>query len=762
MSLPTSLLDLPVDILLLIFPYLDAPSFLSLTATCKALHHSDFLHEPRFWATLVHSTFRVPNQPLVQNDGARWHKLFRRLKTQTRMYTWGNNGNGCLGHSYVGPMAAARRMPRRGRAARQRHISWPHEMEHTENLGVISDLQCGGWSTSMLTSQGVIYVVGVLDGMQLTRRHAPYMQSTHVDPTPLRFPPGLPQPGAHYEPVTAIKQFSAGRQHILAVSDSGRIWSWQDIDHAGLTARFIHHDTVEGQDSGTGVVKKVVAGWSKSAALIEGVGIVVWEPLRRSQDETEIEDAALVLESAVVPSTRYHKNRQRRYNSSEDTDLADTVGEVLNFIVLEEVILFNTSLGKVFVSQIIWNDDTQRINDPIEVPLPVDAGSAAFATDIQGTFRSLAVFTKSGAVLTSSQDQILPMVLDPPPGTPNDAQHIDDVFARIPALQNKQVIALAFGDYHFHALHAPGHITSYGREPQSCGALGLGGQGDPEGRLRGIRYQGIGGDGRLVPHAYTEGRRVWFEREKRDWITFLTSGGADAQEAAERLRIAIGSPDVHGQGEVSEWIEQEGSDWEGKFGVRAEGDDGLPAYFTLSVAAAGWHSGALVLVNQPLADKITEAVELLETETASGEAEESQPPAKQGPSEDAPDTPISNGVVNSVVAQVSDFGRWFLGLAPYNSPQSIAEQSQHHQLSSSHANIGAAPPGPTAAQSPNVASGPDPVRYGASPRKGVKYIWADDHFPRLRLSNGTEMPGNVPFDTWRFGRPQWDLDAALS
>ena len=41
----TKLLDLPIDILLLIFPYLDATSFLSLTATCRALHSTEILHD---------------------------------------------------------------------------------------------------------------------------------------------------------------------------------------------------------------------------------------------------------------------------------------------------------------------------------------------------------------------------------------------------------------------------------------------------------------------------------------------------------------------------------------------------------------------------------------------------------------------------------------------------------------------------------------------------------------------------------------------
>ena len=562
----TTLLNLPVDLLLLIFPYLDARSFLSLTSTCKALHKTDFLHEPLYWSVLVRTTFRVPNQPVVQNDGQRWQRLYKRLFTQSRIYTWGNNEKACLGHSYAPPQAINRAGPpglRHARAIRQRHISWPEQMEQTEHLGVVSDLQCGGWSTSLLTSKGAIYTVGVLDGAQFNQRRPPYMQKTMMQPEPLRYPPGFVPPAERYDAATAIKQFSAGRSHVLGLSDSGRIWSWQDIEHAGLHVEFIHHETVEnGRESGQGVVRKVVGGWNKSAALIEGTGIVLWEPLRRDGQESAIEDAALVLESAVVPQTSYVRRKTSRQSQMQDASLSESVGEVLNFIALEHVVLLNTHLGKLFAAQIFWSNDEQCVGEPIEIQ--IDASSSTdtnFVTDVQGSFRNFAVFLRSGAVLTSHQDKLMDIVLQPQTRSDfdNGNPHAD-LFTRIPALQHKDVISVAFGDYHFHALHSTGHITSYGNEPQSCGALGLGGHGDPEGRLRGIRYAGMGGDGRLVPHAYTEGRRVWFEEGKRAWIEFITSGGVDAEEAAERLRMALGSPDVRCQGEVSEWIEHEGRD----------------------------------------------------------------------------------------------------------------------------------------------------------------------------------------------------------
>lgn len=729
MATPTGILDLPFELILHIFSYLDVSSFLSLTSTCKALHKPEFLHEPSYWSSLVRTTFRVANQPVVEQDGERWKKLYKRMLTQTRIYTWGNNDKACLGHSQIDSRSAEGVYPqgRRRHVRRRPHVSWPEKMQAVKSLGVISDLQCGGWSTTLLNAKGSLYTVGVINGMTPQRQM--------VEPVPLQYPPGFPPPYDRYEPSTAIRQFSAGRAHILALSDSGRIWTWNHIGNTAFHVKFPHHDIVEsGQKSGKGVVKKVVAGWNKSGALIEGSGIVLWEPLRRDHDDTPDADTALVFESAVVPNTssRQKDRKLARHIQGEATDLGE-VGEVLNFIVLEEVILFNTHLGKVFVCQITWDDRDQRITVPVELPLPTtDDGDKEFVTDVQGSFTSFAVFTQSGAVLTGKQDRLMDLLCDQLGERP--------LFTRIPALQHKDVIQLAFGDYHFHALHAPGYITSYGTEPQHCGALGLGGPGG-EGRLRGLRYQNRG-DARLVPHAYTEGRRVWFQREKRAWIEFLISGGVDPAECMERERMAIGSVDFGCQGEVSEWIEQEGRDWESKLGVRSGDDDVFGAYFAMSVTAAGWHSGALVLVNEELANKMKRACEIPEHVDApnSDSAIDSQASADGVMNEESGLVPW---LVNSTVNVMSDYGRWVLGLPPYNPP------ATHEQ------DAGATE------QMNSFQRGTHPINYGASPRVGVKYIWADDHFPRLVLSDGTEMPGTVPFDEWRYPRPDWVLDFEL-
>ncbi|KAF1819723.1 RCC1/BLIP-II [Dissoconium aciculare CBS 342.82] len=625
----TVILDLPVEVLRLIFPYLEPADYLNFLATCSSLHQSTFLYDSVYWSGQTRHDFRVPNQPVAAADGVRWFKLYKRMLKETSVYSWGNNEKGCLGHSFRAGGARMHnprlqfRNPHFGRHSD--HIAWPGKMENTESLGIISDLQCGGWSTTTLNNKGVLYSVGQMDGSR-------YPQNPCLEPTALGFPANVKP---HHK---MIKQMSAGRSHVLGLSDSGRIYSWHDIREPGLYVRFVAHTLVEDGSRSEGTVRKVVAGWSLSAALLEGIGIVVWTP-DAVRDGARAE-AVLIMESEVIEYSNY--NRRLTQPSDQSRLLAETVGEVLDFVLLDHFVLFSTDLGKLYAARVDWGNTERRISSSVEIQIPIPTSSlsndanSSFVTSVQGSFRNFAVFTRSGQVLTSDQDRIMHLVDGVFPGATR-------VFDRIPALQDSGVISVAFGDYHFQALHSSGKITSYGKEPQMCGALGLGGNGNPESRLRGMRNdRNNPQDGVLVKHAYTTGRQVWFEPEKRDWIRWITAGGADPGESAERVRMALGSADTTCQGEVSEWIEQQGRDWD-RFAAPSKDDDGLCAYFALSIAAAGWHSAALILKNDDLASR------------------------------------------------------------------------------------------------------------------GVPYVWKDHNFPRLRLQSGEEMPGEVTFDEWLHGRPEFKL-----
>ncbi|KAF1957913.1 hypothetical protein CC80DRAFT_534415 [Byssothecium circinans] len=612
----TNITELPLDILVLIFPYLDAKSFLALCCTCKAFHQPSLRLDSAYWSYATQSTFRVPNQPVVQHDGARWQKLYRRMLTQSRVFTWGLNTRGRLGHaeSEDVPRPPIGRFHPRRMWASQTNCLFPKEMDGAKRFGIVADLQCGGWSTTILDSTGTLYTAGVINGESAQYRPG--------NLEALRFPsgyPGFETAAVWKEPTIAIRQFSAGRKHILGLSDSGRIWSWVDLGETGLGIKFAD-------------VKQVVAGWSCSSAYIYGTGIVLWSPVHRSgEDSDEESDTMLVLENTEVPRTGYQRPRGATRESDDERLLGEEVGAVVNYIILEQFIVFVTEIGKVFCGRL---GDRNKVNEILELKALGSQDSSTM--DVQGSFRRFAVF-KNGEVVIADQSY-LDACWNARNSDPN--QTSTQGLRVIPALQHTGVISVAFGDYHFLALHSSGKITSYGTELQSCGALGLGGDGGLASRLRGLGGHGFGGDAELLPHGYTHGRQVWFRPEQDEWIKHLGNGGKDPEEASERLGLF--NTDRNMQGEVSEWVEQEGREWD-----KDKGEDGLGAHFALRVSAAGWHSGAVVLVNDEITSK--EAV----------------------------------------------------------------------------------------------------------------YDWQNKSFPRLKLSDGREMPGSVEFDEWREGRPEWKLDVEV-
>lgn len=359
------------------------------------------------------------------------------------------------------------------------------------------------------------------------------------------------------------------------------------------------------------------------------MGIIVWDPVERRPND-EGTDTMLLMEHAEVPRTGYQRPQGAQRESDDEKALGAEVGAVLNYIILEHFVVFVTDIGKVFCGKF---GEKHIVDEIVELrALRNENGNPA---DIQGSFRRFAIF-KDGEVITSDQDY-LEACWDT---RRTDPEQVDiQGLKKIPALQHSDVISVAFGDYHYLALHSNGKITSYGAEMQSCGALGLGAH--ESGQLRGVTFDRFSQNGRLVPHAYTHGRQVWFDSNKRN--CFTADHVLNRDETKERWDLFNADHNV--QGEVSEWFEQEGRAWD-----KDSGDDGLGAYFALRVSAAGWHSGALVLVNEGLVEK---------------------------------------------------------------------QHAAHKELMNN----------------------------------------TEVTFPRLRLSDGREMPGSKEFDEWREGRPEWQLDA---
>ncbi|KAK7519338.1 regulator of chromosome condensation 1/beta-lactamase-inhibitor protein II [Phyllosticta citriasiana] len=604
----TPLTERPLDVLLLIVPHLDAASFNNLTKTCRAFYDESFRLDPAYWAHITRETFRLPNQPAVDFNGQLWQRLYKRLLTQTHVFTWGNNDHGALGQENddESDEPPRPRWPRlRGPILRRGghhptrvpidHRAYPCEMVKSKDLGVISDMQCGGWSTTLLTSRGSLHTSGTIGNDFVSQNNL----------QPLIYPPGYPKPTERQDEVVTIRQFSSGRSHILGLSDSGRIWSWYSVKEHCRRITFLHVDTIETKDASSkhekrGVVRKVVAGWNASSAYVTGSGIILWKPHGRSFNATDDKtaDTVEILESIQVPNTSYTRPLgTAREPDDASRELGLNIGEVINHIVLEHFVVFVTDLGKFYAARFEW--DAQGNGGSCAGAVELAALSTALdkkhRVDIQGSFRSFAAF-RNEEVVTANQDY-LNACFD----RGSDNADIEGL-KRIPALQNAGVISVAFGDHHYHALKKDGSILSFGRESQACGSLGLGGEGEAEKRLRGQYYDTNRIDNLLVQHAYTTGRQIWFDEVKRKWVTYISSGGYDPGDAQDRIRQTA-HPRSLALAEVSEWIEQQGRDWDKHPDLADANEDGLGSHFALTVTAAGWHSGAIVLVNEELAKR---------------------------------------------------------------------------------------------------------------------------------------------------------------
>ncbi|MCJ1437909.1 hypothetical protein MMC27_007296 [Xylographa pallens] len=689
------LTDLPLDILVLIFPYLSAPDFLSLSSSSKAL--LTYRQEPSFWHGLTAETFRLPPQPLLRADGARWQWLYKSLATQSRVFTWGNNEKGNLGHSaHVIQNPPGRALRRGPGALRYQSAAVPLEIQNETVVGIVSDVQCGGWSTVLLNHFGQLFIVGVLNAEIFPSRAT-------VDSTRLTFPPGYPPTTKdRYDPATAIRRYSVGRSHVLGLSDSGKIWEWSNNNLKAKFVKFISVDITENHGQGRGSVTRVAAGWAGSSAYITGCGIVFWKNMPGSAGADSETDGYLT-QSKIVPGTSYQRHQAQ---SLGGPSLDTRIGEVINHIVLDHYIVFITHKNKVFVYPV---DIDSLIAEPVELRTFSEDSPDFRIEDIQGQMCNFGVFSSNGLVLLGNSNLLKAFVEESQSTTqrPLDERYQPRV---IPALQKSSVISLAFGDYHFHALHSDGTISSYGTEPRGCGALGLAST-----DLASLRGATPFNDDRRVslPPWNRDGRRtVWFEQEKIMWLSHLSTNKGYENEAEQRLRLV--RPVVEEACQVwGEWLEREGRAWH--LGPRetttftdetpdADADDG--AYFALKITAAGWHSGALVLVDEKKAERVRQKWLVQPTSSI-----------KKSHTYNDEQSPLIQAVSGAGM-WLYEIGRRFLGLTERDALQTENKE-----------NLGDENP---------------------------TYVWGNDVLPRLRLPSGEVMPGTAPLAEWRGGEPDFN------
>lgn len=182
-----------------------------------------------------------------------------------------------------------------------------------------------------------------------------------------------------------------------------------------------------------------------------------------------------VNEFWIAPGTGEQSSSSKRNVKTAADAECNMYGAVVSWISLEHWTVWVTDTGRLFTA-IMPDDLNTPSGQALELTKYTSAADSEDTTssdvvDVQGSFRSFAVFKQDGEVLTATQDFLNDLWQgNGASGLPSS----DLGFKKIPALQHTGVIQLAFGDHHFHALHADGTISSYGRESELCGSLGLG------------------------------------------------------------------------------------------------------------------------------------------------------------------------------------------------------------------------------------------------------------------------------------------------
>lgn len=167
---------------------------------------------------------------------------------------------------------------------------------------------------------------------------------------------------------------------------------------------------------------------------------------------------------------------------------------------------------------------------------------------------------------------------------------------------------------------------------------------------------------------------------------------------------------------MGRYFEREGARWED--GVVRE--DGMGAYFVLKVAAAGWHSAALVLVDEDKAEAARNLHRARSPSPAPSLATSTQSVDTQGFAYEVIHSPGEQLVIGiqSVGQWFWDAGRWFLGLT-------ARDEARRQRLA--------------------VGRGREERSPAEREREtqGIVYEWSRQPFPRLRMEGGEVMPGEI-------------------
>ncbi|KAI0251809.1 RCC1/BLIP-II [Lactifluus subvellereus] len=459
------LADIPVEVLLdNLLPFSQVRDVLSLGSTNK--YFAALCADDTFWKRKCQEDFNFTSQETARQSG--WKNLYRGLN-HPRVFVWGERRNGRLGRKEF-PKDIGRYTP---------GIPYPIEVR-IPGSRVVS-LVAGGMSFHALDSKGTMYVWGTLNGESADLNSEGFSVKYKQAPVPHKLL--MPDP---------IRTISCGRMHTMVLDSKDQVWTFVNW------GRPFRLDTPM-LDCGSPETTPMQAesGWSFCSVLTQSGDVLVFWPFsgevgrRYDEQEAAMDERgdyhayatsdhcipcvtwALRADPLMIPPIPQLPELENTGISREEKSKMTTLikiaafdnhligltnkGHVLKFGDLSNEESFDRSTRWQYLenfselSKVVAHPAFRNEGTGVEIP------SCLRITHITAHFETFVAYSTGSSSIILMGD-----VRTNPDSQPKI----------IPELQNRSVISIILGDYHYGALTSDGQLFTWGQ--YSSGALGLG------------------------------------------------------------------------------------------------------------------------------------------------------------------------------------------------------------------------------------------------------------------------------------------------
>ncbi|KAI0640774.1 RCC1/BLIP-II [Trametes meyenii] len=474
--------DLPVELFFDgIFPYLPILDLLHLGSTNRFLNRIS--NDEAYWHRRIQEDFNFSGSDTARRTG--WKFLYKRL-SHPGLYVWGEKSQSRLGLTDP-PKTSVRD-----------GVPYPVRLD-IPGARIVS-LVAGGMSFHAIDSRGDIYVWGVLNGETFALRNDGFAEPGQRADHPMRL--RLP---------AKFLTISCGRLHTTALDSSSYIWTFTSW---GRPYRLISPALDKSSPDTTPI--QVESGWAFSSVLTESGDVLVYWPFGNTIESIETakkEELSSIADPGqnLAAKARVDENEPRvipchawdltgvdpvrlppiPFQSLPELQRTGLSQEQLNgptklvkIAALDNCIVGLTNKGHVlrhdhlggendygrggweylpYFSDVekLKENEVYNVQEGRDAPLLTPPATLCI-DHISASFESFFAYStgSSSAVLMgkiTGDNQIIPPSLTP---------------TIIPELQNRAVISVVVGDYHYGALTGTGELLTWGAF--SKGALGLG------------------------------------------------------------------------------------------------------------------------------------------------------------------------------------------------------------------------------------------------------------------------------------------------